>query len=170
MSRHTGTVLVDTNVILECYRTSSWNALANGYQVETVEDCIAETQNGFQKREKSILIDEQKLRASMGAVHETNILDRIKLDAEVPDIHLDRGEKSLWTHAKNRCDDWLFCGPDKASLRVGIRFGLREHLVSFERLLKDAGHRLKRSLRPAYTMRWHADTINQLVQIEMKKP
>jgi hypothetical protein len=35
--RRTGPVLVDTNVILECWRVGSWRALANGYSVETVD-------------------------------------------------------------------------------------------------------------------------------------
>ena len=46
MARHRGTVLVDTNVILEAHQTGSWQALAGGYTVETVEDCVTETQTG----------------------------------------------------------------------------------------------------------------------------
>ena len=43
-------MLVDTNVILEAHRTGSWRALAGGYAVETVEDCVTEPQTGFQRR------------------------------------------------------------------------------------------------------------------------
>ena len=50
MVRHRGTVLVDTNVILEAHRTGSWRALTGGYAVETVEDCVTETWTGFQRR------------------------------------------------------------------------------------------------------------------------
>jgi hypothetical protein len=50
MARHRGAVLVDTNVILESWRIGAWNALAGGYGVETVEDCVIETQTGFQRR------------------------------------------------------------------------------------------------------------------------
>lgn len=55
MARHSGPVLVDTNVILESYRVESWRALAGGYRVETVEECVMETQTGFQflKRQSS---------------------------------------------------------------------------------------------------------------------
>jgi hypothetical protein len=31
MARHRGVVLVDTNVILECWRVNAWRALAGGY-------------------------------------------------------------------------------------------------------------------------------------------
>ena len=41
MAKHQGTVLVDTNIILETHRTGSWRALSGGYPVETVEDCVA---------------------------------------------------------------------------------------------------------------------------------
>ena len=45
-------VLVDTNAIIEAYRTRSWRALSGGWRVETVEACVAETQTGFQLRLK----------------------------------------------------------------------------------------------------------------------
>ena len=69
MARHQGPVLVDTNVILESDRTGSWRALAGGYHPETAEDCIAETQAGRQRRRPRHQIDEEELRASLGAVH-----------------------------------------------------------------------------------------------------
>ena len=47
---HHGPVFVDTNVILGSRRVSSWRALMGGYRVETVEDCVTETQTGFQRR------------------------------------------------------------------------------------------------------------------------
>jgi hypothetical protein len=50
MARHRGPVLVDTNVILECWRVGAWKALSSGYAVETVEDCVIETQTGYQRR------------------------------------------------------------------------------------------------------------------------
>ena len=44
VARRHGPVLVDTNVILESRRVGSWRALTGGYRVETVEDCVTETQ------------------------------------------------------------------------------------------------------------------------------
>ena len=40
-------VLVDTMVIIESHRVGAWKALAGGYRVGTVEDCVTETQRGF---------------------------------------------------------------------------------------------------------------------------
>ena len=145
-------MLVDTNVILECHRTGSWRALAGGYTVETIEDCVMETQTGFQRQRPEQLIDGSELRASLSAVHEVGRRERAELAVRVPDITLDRGEASLWAHAVHRDDAWLLCGPDKASLLFGIRLGYRERLVSLERLLEDAGHRAIPALKEAYTI------------------
>jgi hypothetical protein len=38
--------LVDTNVVIESHRVAAWRALTGGYRVETVEECVAETQIG----------------------------------------------------------------------------------------------------------------------------
>ena len=95
MARHRGPVLVDTNVIVECHRTRSWRALAGGYTVETVEDCVTETQTGFQQRRPEQQIDVVELRGSLRAVHCVGDRQRAQLGLRVSDIALDRGEASL---------------------------------------------------------------------------
>src|ERR671919_452934 len=62
LARHTGPVLLDTNVILECWRIDAWRALAGGYRLETVEACEAETQTGFQRRRPDQQIEAAGLR------------------------------------------------------------------------------------------------------------
>ena len=84
----------------------------------------------------------------------------------VHDIALDIGEASLWAHALNRDDAWVLCGPDKASVRFGVRLGFRERLVSLEGFLDDIGYRPKPSLRMAYTRQWHGRTLSGLVLAE----
>lgn len=169
MARHHGPVLVDTNVILECWRAGAWRALAGGYRVETVEDCVIETQTGFQRRTIEQQIDNAALRASLAAVQQVGDAERAA--AIVRDSmfsFLDLGEQSLWAHALTREDDWVLCGPDKASLRFGIRLGLRERLVALEDLLKGAGHKAS-GLRPAYTSGWLAKTLGEIVIMEGPK-
>lgn len=161
--RHHGPVLVDTNVILEAYRTGSWRALTGGYSIETVEDCVTETQTGFQGRRPEQRIDARELRASLAAVHTVEFHERAELASRIPDITLDRGEASLWAHALNRPDAWLLCGPDKASIRCGIQLGLHDRFVSLERLLYDVGYRPRPALRRAYTRRWLNRTLGNLV-------
>ena len=79
---------------------------------------------------------------------------------------LDVGERSLWAHALTRNDAWILCGPDRASLRFGIRLGFRDRLVALERLLSDAGHRPRQALRPAYTTRWLDTALSELSLLE----
>ena len=168
MPRHTGPLLVDTNVILECWRVGSWGALAGGYAVETVEDCVTETQTGFQRRRPEQRIHEAAvLRQPFVRVHEVSpahLAAAIVRDEGVS--FLDVGERSLWAHALTRTDAWVLCGPDKASLRFGVRLGFRDRLVALERLLSDVGHRPRDALRPAYTTRWLDAVLAEMVLFE----
>jgi hypothetical protein len=82
------------------------------------------------------------------------------------DIALDIGERSLWAHALTRGDAWVLCGPDKASLRFGVRLGFREQLVALEWLLDGVGHRPKIDLRPQYTSKWLQQAIGEFFILE----
>lgn len=106
--------------------------LAGGYRVETVEDCVMETQTGFQIRRPEQSISARELQTSLAAVHCVGNRERAELAVLIQGIALDRGEESLWVHALGRDDDWVLCGPDKASLRCGVRLGFRERIVSLE--------------------------------------
>ena len=170
MSRHQGPILVDTNVILEAHRVHAWRALSRGYAVETVEECITETQTGFQNRALEQQIDPQQLRDDLSAVHSVGPQEFAALAPRTDDIRLDPGERELWAHTLGRKDNWMLCGPDKASLLCGIRLGCREWMVSLERLLEDAGHRLRRPLRDNYTKRWLRKTLNELAALERETP
>jgi hypothetical protein len=170
MARHRGPVLVDTNVIIECWRVGVWRALTGGYRVETVEDCVTETQTGYQRRRPEQQIDAVALRESLAEVHV--VMDVQHAAAVVLDsmfAFLDPGEQSLWAHALTRKDTWLLCGPDKASLRFGVRCGFRERLVNLEGLLQDTGHRPATALRANYTARWLAAALNEIVMSERPK-
>ena len=160
------TVLVDTNVVIEAHRTGTWSALVGAYEVETVEDCVVETQTGYQTRKREHWIDVGDLKASLGAVHEVSDGERAELAVRIGGIALDRGEESLWAHALGRTGTWWLCGPDRASLRVGVRLERRDRLVSMEELLDRAGHRSRRGLRPAYTRRWMARVVSEMVVAE----
>ena len=59
-ARWGGPVLVDTNAIIEAWRVNAWRALRGGYALETVDECVTETQTGFQRRRKEQQIDREK--------------------------------------------------------------------------------------------------------------
>ena len=159
-------VLVDTNVIIEGYRTATWPALAGAYDIETVEDCVTET--GYQRRPREHWIDVANLRESLAKVRNVTNLDRAELAVRIGGIALDRGEESLWAHALGRSGTWLLSGPDRASLRAGVRLGFRERLVSLEGLLEVAGHRTRTELKQAYTKKWMRDVVGEMVIAEVR--
>lgn len=168
MAKHHGPVLVDTNTIIECWRVSAWKALTGGYAVETVEKCVEETQTGFQRRRPEERIDLQALRAYLRRIHpvsDAELAGALVRDALIPT--LDDGERHLWAHALGRPDTWVLCGPDGASLRVGLRLGLRARLVSLERLLGDAGFK-SAGLRINHTQKWLDAKLADLWALESR--
>ena len=138
-----------------------------GHFVETVEDCVTETQTGYQRRAREAWIHVDDLRKSLRGVHEVAEKERAELAVRISGIVLDRGEESLWAHALGRTGMWFLCGPDWASLRVGVRLQARDRLVSMEELLESAGHRPRRALRPAYTRNWMNRVVSQMVVAEI---
>ena len=94
MARNRGPVLVDTNVIIESHRVNSWRALTGGYRVETVEECVAETQAGASRRRPAQRIDETALRDSLSALHSVSNVQRAELTL--------RSRTSRWTSVKSR--------------------------------------------------------------------
>ena len=169
MARWRGTVLVDTNVIIEAWRVDAWRALSGGFALETVEECVIETQTGYQNRRPEQQVDREALVAGFKAVHKVPDAERAAALVRDGDIAmLDEGEKALWAHALARSDAWVLCGPDKASLRIGIRANLRDRLIALERLLEDAGFRPKTPLRTGYRQDWLSRTLIELAQREGK--
>lgn len=167
MARWHGPILVDTNVIVEAWRVDGWRALRGGYALETVEECVIETQTGFQNRRPEQQIDREALFAGLKTVHKVSDVEHaaaLVRDGEI--ATLDEGEKALWARALARSDTWVLCGPDKASLRIGLRLGFRQRLVALERLFNDAGFRPKTPLRTAYGQSWLDRTLVELAQRE----
>ena len=64
---------------------------------------------------------------------------------------------------------WVLCGPDKASLRFGIRLGLRDRLVALEGLFQAAGHKPRAALKENYTSKWLDKALGEMVMAEGPK-
>lgn len=144
-------VLVDTNVIIKGHEAGCWKALAGAYRVETVEECVVETQTGKQRRRPEHHIDEAELRRQLHAVHTVSQQQLAKV-FELGGAGLDDGERALWAHALHRDDVWILCGPDRASMKFGFDNKLRERLISLGELLADI--RVQSALPEAYTKSW----------------
>src|SRR5260370_978721 len=105
----------------------AWPALAGGCRVESVEAWVTETETGFKRRRPEEQIDQAALVNSLRGVHKVGDKERAAAIVREPLLFssLDVGEQSLWAHALTRTDAWVLCGPDRASLRFGIRLGCR---------------------------------------------
>ena len=153
-------VLVDTTLLIEAHRTECLAALAVGYRLQTVEKCVEETQNGTVTRSLVNRIDETMLRGQLDAVHSVTDRERARV-AAVGGPVIDDGERDLWAHALGRTDAWILCGPDKASMRFGVRANQRDRLVALEPLLKVIGHTPKTALREHYRQAWLDDVVTK---------
>ena len=74
-TRREGSVLVDTNPIIEAWRVNAWRAAAAATRPETVEECVIETQTGFQKRRQEQQIDRDTLLERL-KVHTVSKVER----------------------------------------------------------------------------------------------
>ena len=119
-------VLVDTNVIIESHRTSAWRALVGGHRVETVEDCVAETQTGFQLRRQEQANAVRELRASVAAVHAVDNRDRAELAVRTQGNGPSRSETaaSAGWHS-SRAGAWNIADDLRSRSRLGENEGLR---------------------------------------------
>ncbi|MDE0152935.1 MAG: hypothetical protein OXN23_03590 [Gammaproteobacteria bacterium] len=163
-------ILVDTNTIIEAHRVESLEILVCNYRIETVEECVTETQTGFPNRPEEQQIDARALRSSLAIVHFVEDKEKAKLALQIQGIHLDDGEEKLWAHALSRDDMWLLCGPDTASIHAGVRLGFRERLITLESLFNGIGHNPRIPLRDAYTERWLRRALDKLVLEETFGP
>jgi hypothetical protein len=60
------------------------------------------------------------------------------------------------------------CGPDAASMRFGLRQGLRDQLVALETLLQNVGYQ-PAALRANYRSAWLARTLDELAMLGRPK-
>lgn len=161
MPVHAGPVLVDANTIIEAHKKGCWTALAGRYQLETVEQCFAETQTGAQNRRPEDQIDSVTLRASLSAIHAVTKLELASIEL-MDGPFLDAGEKALWAHAITREDAWILCGPDRASMKFGYVNKKRDRLVTLGGLLTQIGHRPHVALASHYEQGWLDDVLSKL--------
>ncbi|WP_271065389.1 hypothetical protein [Caulobacter sp. NIBR1757] len=155
-------VLIDTNVILECHKRGFWRPLAGGYDLETVEKCIEETQTGKQRRRPEHQIEEAELRSSFSQIHTVSQREMAEVAVRGGN-NLDAGERELWAHAITRKDAWILCGPDKASVRFGYEAGFRERLISLEELFADIGFRPPAPLKENFEREWLDGFVRKLI-------
>lgn len=145
-------VLVDTNIIIEAFRTRCWKALAAYYRVETVEKCYEEALTGDRLRPGYVEVETRALKEKL-TIHRVESMEQAALAVACPNVDaLDAGERHLFAHAYSRSDAWIATCADRAAVRIALTLGWKERLCSLEVLSKPTG--AKPALKRHFTEDW----------------
>jgi hypothetical protein len=145
-------VLVDTNIIIEAFRTRCWKALTAFYQVETVEKCHEEALTGDHLRPGYVEVDASALQGRL-VVHPVTDLELAGFSLVCPDADaLDAGERHLFAHAQSRPDAWIATCADRAAVRIAFLLGWKDRFHSLEALSQPTG--AKPALKRHFTENW----------------
>ena len=149
-------VLVDTNIIIEAFRTRCWKALTTYYRVETVEKCCEEALTGDRRRPGYVEVDAKVLKEKL-VIHRVASLDLAELTLNCPDADaLDAGERHLFAHAYRRTDGWIVTCADRAAVRIALALGWKDRIISLEALGAPTG------ARPALKHHFTEDWLSQV--------
>lgn len=161
-------VLLDSCVIIEAFRTSTWNALSKHFSVETVDCCLTECSTGDPLQPGRVPIPLDSLRAGLTAVHQVDEAMLASLALDFPNLPaLDLGEQHLlaWLHA-NPGDAILtvLSTADRAAVRGSYVLNILDRVSSLEDLARQAGvgSRQLRSLHGHFHEDWLAQLRMQL--------
>ncbi|MCP9469928.1 MAG: hypothetical protein NNA31_08010 [Nitrospira sp.] len=157
-------VLVDTNIIIEAIRIHCWAALSGFFRMETVEKCREEARSGCAYRPGYITVLEKDLQDRLvGHLVSDEALTRLTL-ADPDSALLDPGERHLWAHALGRAEAWFACSADAAAVRIAVRLGWEDRLVSLEQLLeacaaRSSARNLNRQFRSEQLSKWRTAAL-----------
>jgi hypothetical protein len=146
-------VLVDTNIIIEAFRTGCWTAVAAHFPLETVEKCYEEALTGDPLRPGYVRVDANELRSGLSKRHAVSEGERIRLAVQVSNISsLHAGERDLFAHALARTDAWNASCSDRAAVNTALDLSWEERLVTLEDLARKSG--VNPELKYHFTERW----------------
>lgn len=135
-------ILVDTNIIIEAFRTRCWNAITTHFSIQTVTTCCEEALTGDPLRPGYVTVDVAQLNKGLRGRHSVSADQHAELTVRLADPDtLDAGERDLLAHALGRSDDWLASGADRAAVNAALELGLEERFVSLGALARAAGAR-----------------------------
>jgi hypothetical protein len=135
-------ILVDTNVVIEAFRTRSWNAITTHFSIQTVATCCEEALTGDPLRPGYVTVDAAQLNKGLRKRHGVSTAQRAALAARLADPDtLDAGEFDLLAHALARSDAWLASCSDRAAVNAALELGLEERFVSLSAMARAAGAR-----------------------------
>lgn len=137
-------VFVDTNVILEAFRTGCWAAICEHFAVETVEKCIEEALTGDPTEPGRVNVPAVELINGLAARHAVSKKELATFALTHPECQaLDDGELHLlaWLDANGLLTKVLvlMSTADKAAIVATGRLNGLDSLVSLEHLAQNSG-------------------------------
>lgn len=160
MSKRHEEVLMDANAIIEAHRTNCWKAIAAGYRLGTVKECLEETQRGDKHSPRYVVVPRAEVERRAKIYEVTNEMQAAAALA-IPNLDvLDAGEKDLVTYAFSRSEVFLLCSPDSAVVRLAHNLGWDARLISLEELLQ--GINFSANLAAHFTKKWLGQFLTQL--------
>lgn len=154
-------VFVDTNVILEAFRTGCWAAICEHFAIETVEKCIEEALTGDPNEPERIDVPSEELFDGLTARHAVTKKELAAFALKHPRCQaLDDGELHLlaWLDANGLLPKVmvLLSTADKAAIVATGRLNGLDSLVSLEHLAKNSGATRGQmtSLKDHYRTEW----------------
>jgi len=137
-------VFVDTNVIIESFRTGCWTAVCEHYSIETVEKCVEEAMTGDTANPRYVPVDPDVLNAGLAARHEVEDLDIATFVFQFPQAEgLDDGELQLLAylhrHGGPEHAGVALSTADKAAVVLAGQLGWLDFVVCLESLARRSG-------------------------------
>lgn len=166
-------VFVDTNVILEAFRTGCWAAICEHFAIETVEKCIEEALTGDPTEPGRVDVPSDVLIGGLAARHTVSKKELATFALKHSECQaLDDGELHLlaWLDANGLLSKVmvLMSTADKAAIVATGRLDGLDALVSLEHLAKNSGatHGQLADLKDHYRTGW-LDEIKVKVRFGM---
>jgi len=137
-------ILLDANVMIECFRIGAWAELARGCWLESVEECCKEALTGDNSMAGRVAVDATALRQGLRQVHQVGRAERNQLILQHRAmVSLDPGEMDLYAHllavGGPRAGLLVVSTADKGAIVRANDLGWLDQLISFEELLTQAG-------------------------------
>lgn len=137
-------VFVDTNIILEAFRTGCWSTIATRFSIETVEKCIEEALTGDPDEPGRVNVDPDLLRDLLNGRHQVSDLALARFALAHPEwAGLDDGERHLlaWLKDMGLIGNAMIAisTADRAAVTSAFALGCNDSMISLEELVVTAG-------------------------------
>ena len=145
-------VFMDTNAMIEAHRVKAWAAIANAFQLWTVNECLVEAASGDRLHQGYVPVDVETVKKTV-RIAEVPAAKQAQVATALPvGLNPDPGERDLLAAALAHPGAWVICSHDKAAMRAGYALGVLNQFVSLEQLGNLVG--LHPAWRQPFTEKW----------------